>query len=789
MALVNQTVSTVSTMEGKSMTVDLNNRFLFQAMINIYQDPHTFIREVTANAYDAVVELWERDYKGKIDKNDFLNENPIVIGLFADDSGNYLEIKETRGIGMSEERMKSYLEAGLSSKRDSEHQIGAKGIGRLSAFAYASEYYITTVYDGIKYFYMAEFYGNTPKIIKLNSVPTNEVNHTAIKVRLKGDTRDEKKVIEDYINNNLYLFKNLVTKQLNFKSPFEDFYVETDDYFLIKNHPNRELGYNSIIISLGNIPYIVNLNKLTYHAADLKVSTADINLINSLGCVIKFEPSDLDVTASRDSLELNKRTQDKLVERLRYVVKLIQEYVIEDFIFSKSNFKPRVDKTFLGESCYFSQNFNKNITIEILKIDLDGKESHKMFIDNVRKKLLEISEFIKNNSTNNYQLPEYVYRQQYSTFKNKQLLESLRPSYTVYNGDLKSLKKFVKTKLECRDFIFKNSVVCKKYYDDFIKYYCRFQEEFVENTVEVEEDDVKDELKFYMVYNEKLTTEFRTANYKSVIPDMEKSPDDYAVMLYDNNNKLAIIQAAGQIVKFLDKKIVLMTTSKFTKKYKMLQNINEEELKNSITISVPDLKIHYINRWLFKIYDNAEKSILELEKLKHDRNHHVLVEYDSRYICTREALAEYILFTSNIEKQLEFLDGVYNFKKTNNDSITDYFLKTQEFFSNLGIINKIYKLDIIVKDITDSDVDNLIELAKGAIIYKIVSSYIALPHEYKHAIAYFLLSCKNSQYIDSRMREIMKMNISEFVEYMKKPKAIVNAVVNEFYNQFQKKNN
>lgn len=319
-----------NTLDGVEMTIDTSSRFVYEQYIKIYENKYSFLREITANAFDAVIELWERDYQDTYTKSDFLAENPIVLGVYADASGHYISIKETKGIGMSPERMREYLKITNSTKRESEHQIGAKGIGRLSALAYQNEYYIETVYDGIKYFYMVDFYNNAPKITSTHSMPTNEPNHTKVKIYVENFDR-EKGYIEDYINTNLSYFENLIVEQLKFDYNLSK-YEDKGYYYLYKETSTTNYrGYqrSSVNILLGSIPYVINTNSL-------KLSSNESNLFEETMVyqryIMKFNVSDLDVVASRDTLSLTDRTVEALRFNLFKIISDIQRLQNEVFV-------------------------------------------------------------------------------------------------------------------------------------------------------------------------------------------------------------------------------------------------------------------------------------------------------------------------------------------------------------------------------------------------------------------------------------------------------------------------
>lgn len=100
---------------------------------NLYTNPHrSAIREVLGNAIDASIE-------GNNKRVDiYITESDIV------DNIHFLEIKDY-GPGIDEDRMNNYVrKIGNSTKRDSNEQIGALGIGICTLFCVGEQVYIET---------------------------------------------------------------------------------------------------------------------------------------------------------------------------------------------------------------------------------------------------------------------------------------------------------------------------------------------------------------------------------------------------------------------------------------------------------------------------------------------------------------------------------------------------------------------------------------------------------------------------------------------------------------------
>ena len=247
------------TYKEQRFELDINNDAtlgrLFQSLIMIYSDKFSFIREFVQNAYDAVVEMWENKYTSTIDLNTFLINNPIVVSLYEDAIGQYIEIKETEGIGMSEDRIDNMFRfVTKSSKRDSLFQIGAKGIGKLAALAYTDCYYITTNHEGKCYEYKISWYSQAgvPKITEPIISNTSEKNGTTVKIYIVRE-RDidllQRSILNflSYFNNIFY--NNLYVNARSSSSNYEYRYKADT-----ANIDNWKFNNSKVDISLNKIP-------------------------------------------------------------------------------------------------------------------------------------------------------------------------------------------------------------------------------------------------------------------------------------------------------------------------------------------------------------------------------------------------------------------------------------------------------------------------------------------------------------------------------------------------------
>lgn len=173
-------VETNATTKIHQFTINTEDAIVFEILRkNMYSDPvGAVVREISTNARDANAEVGKAHI-------------PISITL---PSRNYpyLVIKDC-GPGISPERMKNFYSSyGASTKRDTNDQIGAWGLGSKTPFCLTDQYIITSYIDGLKYEYTC-YIDETGRgaIAEEDPVPTTEPNGTAIRIPISEDKFSE----------------------------------------------------------------------------------------------------------------------------------------------------------------------------------------------------------------------------------------------------------------------------------------------------------------------------------------------------------------------------------------------------------------------------------------------------------------------------------------------------------------------------------------------------------------------------------------------------------------------
>ncbi|MDA3779046.1 MAG: ATP-binding protein [Bacteroidales bacterium] len=311
----------LTTTEENDITLSKDSQTLIFQMFskNIYSNPiGSVVREITSNCFDSHTEA-------KINA-------PVLIRNHQDKStGTHYISFIDYGVGMSPERIRNIFSIMFNStKRHSNEQIGAYGLGSKSPLAYKrktglgegeydNSYNIITVYNNIKYIYNIYEGKNSPRISKLHEEETTEKNGTEIQIPVLE--KDIATFAKEMVRQ-LYYFENIIFEG------FEDTYqyqnnILSNDYQIIrgKNFLFRGEDYNNNIhVCLGKVAYPID-----YDALDLRSSDY------SLPIALKLEVGDIGVTVNRETLDYSETTIKMLKKKLESAKNEIIELITEQY--------------------------------------------------------------------------------------------------------------------------------------------------------------------------------------------------------------------------------------------------------------------------------------------------------------------------------------------------------------------------------------------------------------------------------------------------------------------------
>lgn len=160
--------------QSQQMTIDAASlAHIMQVLTNLYSDPElAVIREYTTNASDSHVAAGRRD-------------TPIEV-TFPTVFDPAFIVKDS-GVGLDSAEVFNVFGAyGASTKRDTNDQVGALGLGCKSALTYTKQFSLTAIKNGKKRVYsvhLDEF--GVGKITELSSRDTDEHNGVEINIPVK----------------------------------------------------------------------------------------------------------------------------------------------------------------------------------------------------------------------------------------------------------------------------------------------------------------------------------------------------------------------------------------------------------------------------------------------------------------------------------------------------------------------------------------------------------------------------------------------------------------------------
>lgn len=165
-------VSNITVGEVIEMTVSEEGMaYAMSSLSNMYNDPKmAVIREYFTNALDSHVKAGETA--------------PIEVSLPTSYSKMY--VVQDFGVGMDVDTIrKVYSKYWESTKRDSNSQIGAFGLGAKSALAIANQFTLASVKDGVKITVIVQKAGDgsgKPKMLVASAIETDEPNGVTVSI-------------------------------------------------------------------------------------------------------------------------------------------------------------------------------------------------------------------------------------------------------------------------------------------------------------------------------------------------------------------------------------------------------------------------------------------------------------------------------------------------------------------------------------------------------------------------------------------------------------------------------
>lgn len=273
--------------ESIGMSLDLDSAQILMQMLskNLYSDDiGSAIRECASNALDS-------HRRANVD-------DPIIVSFKPSSANNYEFCVEDFGIGLDADDVRNILSKyGKSTKRESNIEIGAMGLGFKSPLAYSSSFYFVCRKDGMERKYMMYEGEDTNTIDLLHETPTTERNGVKIIIPVKYQDK--------------WQFQNKIKEQLCY---FESVYFDVPDDssvtndFVISRHTHFQFSEmstdNNLHICLDNVYYPLDFDKMGIDRIQFPIA-------------LRFSLSDgLYPTPNRESLRYTQEAKQIIMQKL-----------------------------------------------------------------------------------------------------------------------------------------------------------------------------------------------------------------------------------------------------------------------------------------------------------------------------------------------------------------------------------------------------------------------------------------------------------------------------------------
>ena len=288
----------------KTAEIKATPQMLRMLSSGIYSDKiAAFIRELSTNAYDAMVEA------GTIKDKTFYVHLPTKLEP-------WFTIRDY-GTGLSTRGMENnFSNFGDGTKAESNAYNGAFGLGSKSPLSYVRDFTIISYHDGKKTFYN---YGkNDEDIPMLSTAFTQESDeHPGLEIQIAIQQNDIPEVLRKAELIYRYFDKR---PESNIEIEYHDLQalIKGDGWFLTKPDSRANSYGGSYEVStparvvMGNVIYPVTSNGLP--------SGSSIYSLTNTPFVIKAELGDVQMTPSRESLEMTPKTIKFLEEKFKIIL-------------------------------------------------------------------------------------------------------------------------------------------------------------------------------------------------------------------------------------------------------------------------------------------------------------------------------------------------------------------------------------------------------------------------------------------------------------------------------------
>lgn len=296
------------------------------------------VREVLCNSWDANIEA------GKENK-------PVIVEI----TDNKMTFKDV-GPGIPKDMMGDiYCTYGGSTKRHDGKKTGGFGLGSKAPFAYAKNFTVTTVNNGIKSVFNisrgTSATDGVPDLRCMVSVPTTEPSGLTVSIPIQKQDREEfETLVRDlaFMGGMLVRLNDNLVKRVNYNTQMPFILVPVH---MFPKHLNAE-SPNATYRQERKIKYFVKYGAVVYPIPEEFTTNRFIavekgtSLVRSQNLAVIFiaPPDSIGITPSRETLSMTDKTMDTLKALFSAANTLVKKHVPEVAKKLKPLYKARLER-------------------------------------------------------------------------------------------------------------------------------------------------------------------------------------------------------------------------------------------------------------------------------------------------------------------------------------------------------------------------------------------------------------------------------------------------------------
>lgn len=265
------------------------------------------VREVCSNAWDA------QKMKSLATGQPM---EPFKVTLPTDLEPHF--IVEDTGPGMPDETAQNlYSTLGLSTKENTNDQIGAFGLGSKSPFAVTDTFTVENTYEGVTHYYLCfKAESGLPSLLKTGERKEDRQNGVKVVIPAPGSKYHEYKRA---LNRQLIVMdpKPIITNREQFDFVIPQKSLETEQGFILSNATDFGLQSRTMYARMGMVLYPVESGQIGLSSTDRygNLNTIYSKFSYQSALVLEFPIGAIEPLPSREGLTYDDRTKKSIKEK------------------------------------------------------------------------------------------------------------------------------------------------------------------------------------------------------------------------------------------------------------------------------------------------------------------------------------------------------------------------------------------------------------------------------------------------------------------------------------------